>query len=189
VRRLPWVILVIAAIAAGFVIVRGLGRLAQQLPEIKQGSGPIPGAAMRTVRLYFGARDRVGFISEERTIFDPGSMEALAEKVAQEVFQGPVEGLSGLSPDTRVRSFYLTPDGTGYLDLSSDFLARWPRGDGLEWVSLGALVRSLTENIPSISCVQILVEGHVVERAPGSIPLDLPLAPEGFEAPAPEVAP
>jgi len=119
-------------------------------------------------------------IEEERDVVDPGGVEDLAESVAREVLAGPTHGVTGFDPSTKVLSFYLTQDGTGYLDLSTELLAHWPRGDGLEWVSLASLVRSMTENVPSIRTLQILVAGRVVERAPGSIPLDLPLTAEGF---------
>jgi hypothetical protein len=180
VRRAIWVIVVVIVGALGFILVQGLQRLAQQPQEVQRQEGPPPGAPLRTLRLFYGATDRVGLIAEERVVVDPGTFEELAMTVAREVLAGPTRGVAGLSPATQVRSFFLTQDGTGYLDLSSDVIAHWPRGDGLEWVSLASLIRSMTENVPAIRTVQILVEGHVVERAPGSIGLDLPLSPDGF---------
>jgi hypothetical protein len=174
-------ILVVGAVAAIF-LVRGLGELAEQQPGPIQGEKLAAGASLRGVRILFGTPGHVGFLAEERAVVDPGRVELLAEAIAREVIRGPVRGVSGLSPRTRVRTFYLSADGTGYLDVSSDLLGQYPRGDGLEWVSLGALVRSITENLPSVRAVQILVEGRVIERSPGSIPLDLPLAPEAFGA-------
>jgi hypothetical protein len=165
---------------AGLLLVRGLGRLAEQQPEPVQAEKLGGGTTLRGVRILFGAPGRVGFLAEERAVADPGRVELLAETIAREVIRGPARGVSGISPRTRVRAFYLSADGTGYLNVSSDLLAQYPRGDGLEWVSLGALVRSITENMPSVRAVQILVEGRVVERSPGAIPLDLPLTPEAF---------
>lgn len=188
-RRWVWAAVIVAVLVGGFFLVRSLGILAGQLPEVGGGKGPAPGAPVRMVRLYFGASDRVALVGEDRAIEDPGNDERLAEAIAREVFRGSPTGVSGLSRSTRVRAFYLAPDGTGYLDLSSDFLSRWPQGDGYEWVSLGSLVRSITENVPRIRCVQILVDGQVVQRAPGSIPLDLPLEADGFGALTPEVTP
>jgi hypothetical protein len=187
-RRLLWIGAAVAVLVAGFFIVRGLGILAGQLPEIGGGKGPAPGAPMRMVRLYFGARDHVALVGEDRAIQDPGGDERLVEAIVREVFKGSATGVCGLSNATRVRAFYRAPDGTGYLDLSSEFLSRWPQGDGYEWVSLAALVRSITENVPSIRCIQILVNGQVVDRTPGSIPLDLPLEADGFGSLTPEVS-
>jgi hypothetical protein len=175
-----WIAIITLFAITGFLLIRGLQRLAQQPQEIQQMEGPPPGAPIRTLRLFFGATDHVGLVAEERVVVDPGGIEDLAESVAREVLVGPTHGVTGLDPATKVLSFYLTQDGTGYLDLSRDLITHWPRGDGLEWVSVASLVRSLTENVPAIRTVQILVEGRVVERPPGSIPLDLPLAPEGF---------
>ena len=179
-KRALWIIAIGVIVVAGFFLVRGLQRLAQQPQEVQQAEGLPPGAPLRTLRLFFGATDHVGLIAEERVIVDPGGIEDLAVGVAREVLAGPTRGITGFDPSTEVRSFFLTQDGTGYLDLSSDLLIHWPRGDGLEWVSVASLVRSLTENVPAIRTLQILVEGRVISRAPGTIPLDLPLAPEGF---------
>ncbi len=187
-RRALWAAMLLVSAVGGILLVRGLSRLAQQPQEVGVQEGPQPGAPLRTVRLYFGSAGHVGLAPEERVILDPGNTEDLAEAVAHEVLTGPRHGVMGLSPETRVRAFYLTPDGTGYLDLSSELLVHWPRGDGLEWVSVGSLIRSLTENIPAIRAVQILVEGRVVERAPGAIQLDLPLDPTAFGASEPEAA-
>ncbi len=179
-KRALWIVLIGIFAVAGIFMVRGLQRLAQQPQEVQQMTGPPPGAPLRTLRLFFGATDRVGLTAEERVVVDPGDVEDLAEAVAREVLAGPTRGVTGLDPATKVLSFYLTQDGTGYLDLSSELIESWPQGDGLEWVSLASLVRSLTENVPAIRTLQILVNGRVVENPPGSIPLDLPLSPEGF---------
>jgi hypothetical protein len=187
-KWLLWVLLLCAGIAGGVLLVRGLSELAQQSPKAEHATGGIvAGAPLRTVRLYFGASDRVALVPEERAIVDPGGPEKLAEAIATEVLHGSARGagVAAFSSATRVRAFYLAPDGTGYLDLSAEFLDRWPQGDGLEWVSLGSLVRSISENVPGIRSVYILVEGKTVDRSPGSIPLDLPLEPDGFGA-APE---
>jgi hypothetical protein len=185
--RWIWIVIILAVLVGGFILVRSLGMLAGQLPEVGAGNGPTPGAPMRMVRLYFGARDHVSLVGEDRAIEDPGNEDRLVESIAREVFRGSATGVSGLSRTTRVRTFYRAQDGTGYLDLSGGFLSRWPQGDGYEWVSLGSLVRSICENVPTIRCLQILVDGQVVDRAPGSIPLDLPLEADGFGALVPEV--
>ncbi len=184
-KRILWIVLILVGVGGGVFLVRGLSDLAQQSPKSEHAAGGIvAGAPLRTVLLYFGAPDRVALIPEERAIADPGGPERLAEAIATEVFRGPARGygVEGFSSATRVRAFYLDPGGTGYLDLSGDFLDSWPQGDGLEWVSLGSLVRSISENVPGVRSVYILVEGHTVDRSPGSIPLDLPLDPDGFGA-------
>lgn len=178
--------IVLIGVAAGLWLVRGVGRMAEQSPAPVAAEQLSAGSALRGVRLFFGTPGHPGFRTEERAIVDPGRVELLAEAIAREVVRGPLRGVSGLPPRMRVRAFYLTADGTGYLDVSSELLAQYPHGDGLEWVSLGALVRSITDNLPQVRSVQILVEGRVVDRSPGSIPLDLPFEPEAFGANAEE---
>ncbi|MDM7915042.1 MAG: GerMN domain-containing protein [Candidatus Eisenbacteria bacterium] len=172
--RILWGLLIIALVVAAIVVYRGLGTVALNPRDVGAGTTEA-GAPVRILGLYFGAPDQIGLVREERAVPDPGGRERLGEAVAREVLAGSSQGISGWSSRARVKSFFLMPDGTGYLDLSSDALARWPRGDGLEWVSIASLVRSLIENVPGIRAVQILVDGKIVERAPGSIPIDLPL--------------
>jgi hypothetical protein len=182
-----WILIAVLAAGAGFVLVRSLERLIQEPSDVEEIMQIAPGTALRTVQLLFGSPDHVGFIAEERAVVDPESLEDLAEEIVSLVLQGPTRGITGLPAATKVRALYIADDGVVYLDLSSDMLMSWPAGDGLEWISLGSVVRSLTSNIPSLRAVQILVDGHVVARPPGSIPLDLPLEPEWFGARPAEV--
>jgi len=182
-----WILIAVLAAVAGFVLVRALERLVQEPSDVEEAEHIPPGAALRTVQIFFGAPDNVGFVAEERAIVDPESREDLAEQIIRQVLEGPMSGITGLPPGTRVRALYIADDGVVYLDLSSELLMDWPSGDGLEWISLGSLVRSLTDNIPTLRAVQILIDGHVVTRPPGSIPLDLPLEPEWFGATPAEV--
>jgi len=187
VRWWRWILVAVLAAIVGFVLMRGLERLVREPAGGEEVSHLVPGAPLRTVQIFFGAKDRVGFVTEERAIADPPSLEKLAEEIVRQLLEGSTEGITGLPPSTRLRAFYIAEDGVAYLDLSSDLLLNWPVGDGLEWVTLGSLVRSLTENIPTLRAVQIMIDGHMVARSPGSIPLDLPLDPEWFGATSVEV--
>jgi spore germination protein GerM len=175
-----WILIAVLAAVVGFVLVRGLEELIREPSDVEEIAQIAPGTALRTVQLFFGSPDHVGFLAEERAIVDPENREDLAEEIVNLVLEGPTRGVTGLPPDAKVRALYITDDGVVFLDLSSELLMNWPAGDGLEWISLGSLVRSLTGNIPSLQAVQILIDGHVVARPPGSIPLDLPLEPEWF---------
>ena len=182
-----WILAAVLAAVAGFVLVRGLERLIREPSDIEEVEHLAPGAALRTVQIFFGSPDHIGFVAEERAIVDPESREGFAEEIVRQVLEGPMQGITGLPSTTQLRALYIADDGVIYLDLSSELLMNWPAGDGLEWISLGSLVRSLTDNIPTIRAVQILIDGHVVARPPGSVPLDLPLEPEWFGATPAEV--
>ena len=91
-KRLLWIGLILVLIAAAVVVVVGLERLAQQLPDVGSSGGGEKGGALRSVRLYFGARDRVDFMAEERVIHDPGDDEDFAMEIIREVFRGPAGG-------------------------------------------------------------------------------------------------
>lgn len=185
-KRILWIAAIVVLIVAGIWIVRALWGLAGQPAKVEHGGGIEPGAPARMVRLYYGARDRVSLAGEDRAIPDPGGDEAMIERILREYLRGSPAGITGFGSGIGVRGVFLADDGTAFVDFSSEMLARWPRGDGLEWVSVGGIVRSVTENVPAVRRVQILVEGKVVERAPGAIAIDLPLEPQGFRSLAEE---
>ncbi len=179
-RRLIWIAAIGVLLVAGVLLVRALLGVLGQPPNVQHGGGVEPGAPTRMIQLFYGSRDRVGLEGEDRAIPDLGGEEAMIERIVTEYLRGSRSRIAGFNPAVRVRGVFLAQDGTVYLDLTSELLTRWPRGDGLEWVSVGGLVCSITENVPAARRIQILVEGKIIERPPGAIAIDLPLEPVGF---------
>jgi hypothetical protein len=180
-KRAIGILVLIAVVVAGWLLVRGLGRLAEQPVEPETVLRLESEGAWRAVRLYFADHQRPGWVTEDRVVADVEIPEALAEAIITEIIARRPEPFTGLSTRAKILSFYITEDGVGWCDFSSELLVNWPDGDGREWASLGSLVLSLTENIPVLRAVQIIVEGRIVSVPSGSMPIDRPLEPGWFQ--------
>ena len=88
-----WILIAILAAGAGFVLVRSLERLIQEPSDVEEIMQIAPGTALRTVQLFFGSPDHVGFIAEDvpnlvatkdREGLSPMDIVAVLTKVVQE---------------------------------------------------------------------------------------------------------
>ncbi len=179
-----WAGVLLLAVAAGILLVRELGHLVGSPSEIEPVLLSERSHPMRTVLLYFPSEERIGYRTEERVIQATGDREDRIESIIDALFRGPNEGYQPWSSRVTLRSVFVTEgDWVAYLDFGGELLVDWPLGDGLEWLAVGSIVRSLTENLPELRAVQLLANGSSIEDPPGSIPLDLPLMPEWFRSP------
>jgi spore germination protein GerM len=102
-------------------------------------------------------------------------MRALVEALAA----GPRgDGAPVLPKDTRLRGAYVGKDGLALLDLEP-----WPEGTELggasgELLAVFALVQTITQNVPGIRSVQLLVGGEERETLAGHVKISEPLRPE-----------
>jgi spore germination protein GerM len=80
-------------------------------------------------------------------------------------------------PDTTLRQLWVRDDGNAYADFSEELMGATSGGSSGEILTVYAIVDSLTENVPAIRRVGILVSGR--ERATfGHLDLSRPLPPD-----------
>ena len=80
----------------------------------------------------------------------------------------PHGGGQRVIPDrTCVDRFFLTPDGTAYLDFSGDALNGYAPGIASESLAVYSIVNSLAANIPAVKKVRLLLQGQEVETLHG----------------------
>ncbi|MBI3090830.1 MAG: GerMN domain-containing protein [Candidatus Tectomicrobia bacterium] len=97
------------------------------------------------------------------------------EQVLTLLFQpNPEAGAAGIPEGTRLAAYFLTPDGTLYLDVNEAFRAQ-PQGSWSEAVGAYAVVNTLTSNFPEVRRVQFLVEGKPATTLAGHLDLSRPL--------------
>jgi hypothetical protein len=60
------------------------------------------------------------------------------------------------------------------LDFSSELVAAHPGGSAAEYATIGCIVRTVGENFPELSRVQLLVDGAQVESIAGHVRADQP---------------
>jgi spore germination protein GerM len=123
--------------------------------------------------------------------FGEGTIEQAKRIVEAELAPAPPTFASPIPAGTTLRSLFVTDRGEAYVDLSREVAAAHPGGSMSEILTVYAIVDSLTANLPAISSVQILVDGHEVDTLAGHVDLRRPLAkgPSWVEQPAPAGGP
>ena len=71
---------------------------------------------------------------------------------------------------------FISEAGEAYVDLSKDVSTAHSGGTLDELLTIYTLVNALTENLPAITAVQVLVDGKEVETLAGHVNLRRPLA-------------
>ena len=161
-----------------FVMLHGLrkaspGAVEVDLPgEVEISSPVMVSPAKRTVRLFFEDAQSGAWAAEERTIVQTASEASQAKQALAELFLGPrqEDHAPSCPPGARLEELILAPDGTAYVDLSSDFVPRGKLGGSeIEHHAVFAVVHTLTANFPEIRRVRFLIQGQPVERLSGHL--------------------
>jgi spore germination protein GerM len=132
------------------------------------------------------------YISADGTRLEPVQREvAFAEGTAEqakrivEALLGPPPGAlaSAMPTGATLRALYLADDGAAYVDFSPAVRSNHPGGSLNEIFTVYAIVSALTVNLPAVTSVQILIDGHEVDTLAGHVDLRRPLpnAPQWME--------
>jgi len=82
---------------------------------------------------------------------------------------------SAIPAGTTMRALFLTARGEAYVDLSREVVSGHSGGSLDEALTVFTIVNALTVNLPTVSAVQILVDGKAVDTLAGHIDLRHPL--------------
>jgi len=137
-----------------------------------------PGEARRiNATLFFVAPNGIELQPVAREVAYAPTTAGQARQIIEALLQPPPDGLpSAVPPGTTLRALYLTGRGEAFVDLSGDVTASHPGGSLNEALTVYAIVNALTVNLPEVSAVQILVDGHEVDTLNGHLDLRHPLA-------------
>ena len=127
------------------------------------------------VHLYFADRENRFLIAEDRAVLHPDEPADLGRTIIKELIAGPREGLMQTIPaGAKPRAFYITQDGTAYVDLTGEIAEEHPGGVKSELLTIYSIVNSLILNIPEINAVKILINGGESLTLAGHIDLRFP---------------
>lgn len=172
----------IAALSAGvgtFVAVKYLAKPQPARPGAPASAAAGPGQGRRiTATLYYVAGDGLRLQAAQREVpYEDGTPEQ-AKRILEALVAPPPPGLtSAMPPGTTLRGVYLADGGTAYVDFSPALRANHPGGATAELLSVYAIVSSLTTNLPAVTAVQILIDGHETDTLAGHVDLRRPLPP------------
>ena len=148
-------------------------------------SGDAAPLAKASVTLYFPSAEGDTLAAETREIVDTKRPADRGAQIVAALLDGPrTEGaLPAFPQGTTLRQLWVRDDGNAYADFSEELASGATGGSADEILTLYAIVDSLTENVPAIRRVGILVAGrerdtlgHLDIRRP--LPPDLSLAPQ-----------
>lgn len=131
--------------------------------EVPEGS--------RTVTLYFADTEETGLLGETRQVAIGRDFVEQAEQVIRALVAGPEHNAVNTIPEgTSVLGVYYDPDAaTLYVDFSAEFVAGHPGGASAEYHTVSAILKTISENFPEVTAVQILVEGSQVGTIAGHL--------------------
>jgi spore germination protein GerM len=95
--------------------------------------------------------------------------------VERQLAAAPAGQTSAIPAGTTLRALFLTSRGEAYVDVSKEIVTGHPGGSLHEALTIYAIVNALTVNLPDISSVQVLVDGHEVDTLVGHLDLRHPL--------------
>ena len=137
-----------------------------------------PAAAGRKIkaRLFYVADDGIHLTHVERDVaYGEGALEQAREIVAAQVAPVTAPLLSAIPAGTTLRALYLTEGGEAYVDFSREIAAAHSGGTAHELLTVYTVVNVLTENLPAVTAVQVLVDGKEMDTLAGHVDLRNPL--------------
>jgi spore germination protein GerM len=169
-------VVAIALLAGGIWLVMRPATSPEETPEPRRVESVPEGT--RNVTLYFAAADEPGIQSETRELAVGRRVDEQVRQVIDALIAGPSgeRSINAIPKGTQLLSVMVDADsGTVYLDFSSELVAAHPGGSAAEYCTVASIVRTVGENFPELSSVQLLVDGSQVESIAGHVRADQPL--------------
>jgi hypothetical protein len=135
--------------------------------------------AVRPVTLFYEGPEML-LVREVRNVPLPENPAGALSIVARELLKGSANaGVPPIFPrDTVVRSTFLLPDGTAFIDLGGPTLAQgWGTGSHEELMAVYSVVQTVTANFPDAKRVRILINDEPAETLAGHVNLSRALLP------------
>jgi hypothetical protein len=149
--------------------------------QATRGGAPVEEAPIgsgRTIRatLFYANETGDGLVGVEREVPQADDTAEQARNILDRQFEPAPPPLIQVVPEaTRVRTVFLIEGGVAFVDLTGEVASTHPGGSLDELLTVYAIVDALTVNLPSITSVQILVDGKEVDTLAGHVDLRRPL--------------
>jgi spore germination protein GerM len=137
-----------------------------------------PAASGRKIkaRLFYVAEDGIHLTHIERDVpYVEGTLEQAREIVAAQIAPVAAPLVSAIPQGTTMRALYLTEGGEAYVDFSREIVSGHTGGTAHEMLTVYTIVNAITENLPAVTGVQVLVDGKEMDTLAGHVDLRNPL--------------
>jgi spore germination protein GerM len=136
---------------------------------------PAPAPKIRA-RLYYLAEDGLRLQAVDREVYFGEGTAEQARHLVEALLEPALEPLvTVIPPGTKLRTLYLSAQGVAFVDLSSEVSRSRATGALDELYTVYSIVNTLTDNLPAITAVQLLVDGREVDTLAGHVDLRRPL--------------
>lgn len=140
-------------------------------PAVAAATAPSQGRKIRA-RLFYVAESGVKLASVEREVPYGEGTAAQAKAIINAQMAPPAEPLvSAVPAGTSLRALFVTDRGEAFVDLSREFTTAHAGGSLNELLTVHTLVSALTVNLPTITGVQLLVDGKPIDTLAGHVDL------------------
>jgi spore germination protein GerM len=142
------------------------------------GTAPSASADSRRIHalLFYLSEDGTELVESSREIAYGATPVEQARLIVEAQLRPAPGGMTSAIPaGTTMRALFLTARGEAYVDLSREVVSGHPGGSLDEALTVFTIVNALTVNLPTVSAVQILVDGKAVDTLAGHIDLRHPL--------------
>jgi len=180
-RRVAIVAMLIVAALAGVWLVfstapRWLGHASVTAPAASAPGSPTAERKIKAT-LYYISEDGLSLVATERDVSFGDSIVEQARRIVEAQLEGPPPAplASAIPEGTALRSLFISDRGDAFVDLSPEITTKHPGGALNELFTVYVLVDALTVNLPSITRVQILVNGKETDTLAGHVDVRHPL--------------
>jgi spore germination protein GerM len=134
------------------------------------------GTAHITSTLFYATEGGESLVGVRREVILAEGVVAQGREILTAQLQpAPAPYISAIPAGTTLRAFYATDRGDAFVDLSRDVSTAHTGGSLAELLTVHAVVNAVTENLPAIKRVQILIDGREVDTIAGHVDIRRPL--------------
>jgi spore germination protein GerM len=143
--------------------------------DLKDSTAGLSFKKKSVVHLYFADKENNFLMAEKRVFSHSENPAEIGILIINALINGPDGELMRTIPEgTSLRAFYITEDGTAYVDFSATIKEKHPGGVKSELMTIYSIINSLILNIPEIKSVKILIDGLESNTLSGHIDLQHP---------------
>jgi len=147
-------------------------------PDATAGAPVARGSDAKKIQatLFYVSDDGSELVPVNREVLYGATPGEQAKHILDVQVQPAPEGYaSSIAAGTSVRAVFVTERGEAYVDLSPEAAAAHTGGALNEALAVFAIVNALTTNLPTVTSVQILLDGKEVDSLAGHVDLREPL--------------
>lgn len=133
-------------------------------------SDPLKIKERQVAILWFSDQQELLLVGEKRYIIRQSDAAAQAKEVIQALLEGSKEkNINTFPSGVSLRDIKIDEAGIAYINFSSSLTKLHPGSSSTEMASINSLTNTLTQNVPQIKKVKILVEGKELTSIKGHI--------------------